>query len=550
MNQRKTAPAEIRTSSSVAAAASCDRTVPRMLQRQAERQPDRPLLAMGEIRWTHAQAADAAAALGAALRAAGIGRGERIALMCSNRAEALEVFLGCGWIGAVSVPINTASMAPQIRYFVENSGARVLVIEQDYVERLAELDFSKGPLETIWVIPSGGVHFVARKMAEVAAQPYPSLAQRTPAESVSPSEPLSILYTSGTTGPAKGVICSHAHYYWFGLNSARMLSVEPSDVLSTTLPLFHINALNTFAQASIIGCQVVIHPRFSASGFWKTVHACGGTVIYLLGAMVPMLLAQPLSAFERGHRVRVGLGGGAPGTAIDEFLARTGVPLVEGYASTETSVVIATPPECQRRGTMGWLQSGFQARVANELDEELPAGQAGELLLRADEPFAFSSGYFGMPDKTIEAWRNLWFHTGDRVVRDADGSFRFIDRMKDAIRRRGENVSSHEVEQALLSHPDVANAAVFPVRSDLAEDEIMAAVVAREGRPLEPATLARHCESRLPYFAIPRYFDIVADLPRTENGKVQKYKLREAGVTSTTWERLPSATASGRSRQA
>jgi crotonobetaine/carnitine-CoA ligase len=158
-------------------------------------------------------------------------------------------------------------------------------------------------------------------------------------------------------------------------------------------------------------------------------------------------------------------------------------------------------------------------------------------VLRADEPFAFATGYFGMPEKTVESWRNLWFHTGDRVVRDADGTFRFIDRIKDAIRRRGENISSYEVEQVLLSHPDVAAAAVYPVRSELAEDEVMAAIVLRPGCRPQPAELARHCETRLPRFCVPRYIDIVDELPRTENGKIQKYRLRERGVTASTWDR-------------
>jgi crotonobetaine/carnitine-CoA ligase len=222
---------------------------------------------------------------------------------------------------------------------------------------------------------------------------------------------------------------------------------------------------------------------------------------------------------------------------LQAFKARTGVTLLEGYGSTETNFVIATTPESKITGVMGTLRPGFHARVVDEHDVELPPGAAGELVLRADEPYAFATGYFGMAEKTVEAWRNLWLHTGDRVVREADGAFRFVDRIKDAIRRRGENVSSYEVEQVLISHPDVAAVAVYPVRSELAEDEVMAAIVAQpEGRP-DPADLARFCESRLPSFAIPRYIDILDELPRTENGKVQKYKLRERGVTRTTWDR-------------
>ena len=208
---------------------------------------------------------------------------------------------------------------------------------------------------------------------------------------------------------------------------------------------------------------------------------------------------------------------------------------------------------------MGWVRPGFDARVVDEHDVPLPDGEAGELVLRSDEPYAFATGYLGLPDRTVEAWRNLWFHTGDRVVREDDGAFRFMDRLKDAIRRRGENISSYEVEQVLLTHPAVAEVAVFPVRSELAEDEVMAAVILRSSGAEAPAgaspagpgqarthaitrdvaqALADHCATRLPKFAIPRYVDVVADFPRTANGKVQKFQLRERGVTPTTWDRL------------
>jgi crotonobetaine/carnitine-CoA ligase len=186
---------------------------------------------------------------------------------------------------------------------------------------------------------------------------------------------------------------------------------------------------------------------------------------------------------------------------------------------------------------MGRLFDGFHARVVDEDDNEVPDDTPGELLLRADEPFAMASGYFGMADKTVEAWRNLWLHTGDRVVRDNKGYYRFIDRTKDSIRRRGENISSFDVEKVLMSHPSVEIAAVFPVPSDLAEDEVMTAVVVKAGAALDGAELIRFCEGRLSYFAIPRYVDFVSELPRTESGKVQKFKLRERGRSAKTWDR-------------
>jgi crotonobetaine/carnitine-CoA ligase len=533
--------------------APAERTLPVLLRRQAERHGDRPCLEMAGARWRHADAAAAVARVGAALHAAGIGRGDRVALMGGNRVETLEVFLACGWIGAISVPINSASMGPQIGYFLADSGARLLVIEARYLDRLQTAELAGCRLEAIWVVDEPGrddratTAHAAPRIAigapglvadgPIAVDAFQRATTPIDAAPVGPGDPLAILYTSGTTGLAKGVICPHAQYLAWGEHSARILDLRPDDVLCTTLPLFHINALNTYAQAAWIGARVVYLERFSASGYWPAVAAAGATVIYLLGAMVPMLLARSEDASERAHRVRTGLGPGVPAAAGLDFERRTGVRLLEGYGSTETNFVIATSPDSPRRGVMGWLQPGFDARVVDADDVEVPEGTAGELVLRADAPFAFASGYFHKAEQTVEAWRNLWFHTGDRVVRDADGAFRFIDRIKDAIRRRGENISSYEVEQVLLSHPAVAEAAVFPVRSELAEDEVMAALVARPPHAIDPAAIAHHCETRLPRFAIPRYLDVVDELPRTANGKVQKFVLRERGVGAATWDR-------------
>ncbi len=509
------------------------RTLPRMLGEQAGRHGDRPLLTIGSKTWTFRDAADVAACRAGALVAAGVTKGDRVALLLANRFELMEMVLACGWIGAIAVPINTAAMGPQIEYFLENSGARVLVIEGDLLPRLGHVDMIRLALQCVWTV--GAVPGDARD--RVAIEPLPAPGPPVPAADLRPGDTLAILYTSGTTGPSKGVMCPHAQYYWWGANSIELLEITADDVLATTLPLFHINALSSFAQALLSGARMVLHERFSASAFWPATAQSGATVVYLLGAMVPILLARPRSADEREHRVRVVLGPGVPPDMIAAFRERTGIPILEGYASTETNFIIGAKIDGQKPGTMGRIRAGYQARVADDDDVEVAPGQAGELLLRADEPFAFATGYFGMAGKTVEAWRNLWFHTGDRVVRDADGHFRFLDRLKDAIRRRGENISSYEVEQVLLSHPAVAMAAVFPVRSELAEDEVMAALVIKDGCSLDPVDLMKFCEPRMAYFSIPRFLDFVAELPRTENGKVQKFRLRERGVGESTWDR-------------
>jgi carnitine-CoA ligase len=510
-----------------------ERTLSTMLLRQAKRIPDRPLVSAGGVTLTYAQTCDLAARAAAALKSAGIGAGERVALICSNRMEFFELLLGCTWLGAALVPINVASRGPQLQHILSNSGARLLVIEDAYAQNLSMLDASALAVKMIWSIGEaantrmGALQAVAMPRVDAAIAPVP----------LRPSDLAIILYTSGTTGPSKGVCCPHAQYFWWSVNTAALLELDANDVLCTSLPLFHTNALNTFYQAVLIGGSVRFEKRFSASGFYSALSRHRATVTYLLGAMVPILLSRTVLAEEHEHTVRRALAPGVPQQFHAEFTRRTGIRLLDGWGSTETNFVLGATVDRQRPGTMGPVFAGFQARVVDEDDNEVADGNPGELVVRADDPFAFASGYFGTPEKTVEAWRNLWFHTGDRVVRETDGYFRFMDRLKDAIRRRGENISSFEVEQVLLSHPNVANAAAFPVRSQLAEDEVMAAVILHPGQTLSPPDLIEFCKPRLPYFAVPRFLEFMQELPTTENGKVQKYKLRERGVTAAAWDR-------------
>jgi carnitine-CoA ligase len=509
------------------------RSLPVMLQRQAEKHGDKPLVRAGDRIFTFAEMPALAARAASRLRLAGIGREDRVALMCSNRAEFIEMLLGCGWLGAILVPINTAARGPSLHHILANSGARLLVMESGLLGALALVDLSSLALERIWLIDSPRADALLPRIAG----PYPEADAATPAATLRPGDLLAILYTSGTTGLSKGVCCPHAQFFWWGLNTSHLLGIGEDDVLCTTLPLFHTNALSSFFQALIAGATVNYEPCFSASGFFKALAARRATVTYLLGAMVPILLSRTASEEERGHRTRIALAPGVPGQRHAEFVARTGIALLDGYGSTETNFVIGARIERQKPGYMGPVFEGFVARVVDEDDNDVPDGEPGELVLRADAPFAFATGYFGAPEKTVEAWRNLWFHSGDRVIRQHDGYFKFVDRLKDVIRRRGENVSSFEVEQVLLSHPEVAIAAVFPVRSELAEDEVMAAVVKQPTSHLSEVDLIRFCESRMAYFAVPRYLEFFSALPVTENGKIQKYKLRERGVTKGTWDR-------------
>ena len=516
--------------------APADRTLPRMLQRQAERFGERLLFVAGAVRWTCADALRTAAAYGAALQHAGVQTGDRVALLCSNRAEFMQVVLGCAWIGAVAVPVNTASRGSQLQHILSNSGARLLVAEADglqAVRALAVLGADALPLQSIWLLDAP----TAGEAGEAGCTPFPAEpAEAAAPAAVRPGDTLLILYTSGTTGLSKGVCCPHAQFFWWGAHSGSLLGLGEGEVLLTTLPLFHTNAMNAFFQALLSGSTLVVEKRFSASAFWESLVRHRATVTYVLGAMVPILLSKDRTPHDRAHRVRIALAPGVPPQFHAQFTERFGMRLLDGYGSTETNFVIGLDAE-QRPGSMGRIGPGFEACVADEDDNPLPPGQPGELLLRARDPYAFATGYFGMPDKTVEAWRNLWFHTGDRVVCDADGYYSFMDRLKDAIRRRGENISSYEVEQVLLSHPAIAVAAVYPVKSEMAEDEVMTAIVLREGASLDAVALMQFCEPRMAYFAVPRFVEFMAQLPATENGKIQKFKLRERGTSEHTWDR-------------
>jgi len=512
-----------------------DRTLPAMLTRQARRYGARPLVVAGDVSVSFEEAVPLAARFAGTLAAAGIRPGDRVALMCGNRAEFIESFVGCAWLGAIAVPLNTASRGPQLAHFLQNSGARLLIIEAELLDALSHVELDATALERVWLIGDSAPS--PQPPEGVTVAPLPPRSDAIAPAAIDPAHTLAILYTSGTTGPSKGVCCPHAQYFWWGLNGIRNLELREGDVLSTCLPLFHTNALGTFHQALLCGATFVAEPRFSASRFWQRLIERQATVTYLLGAMVPILLSKPTSPDERRHTVRCALAPGVPANLHRAFAERTGIALLDGYGSTETNFVIGATAAEHRPGFMGAVRDGFAARVADATGADAKPGDPGELIVRADAKLAFATGYFEMPEKTAEAFRDGWFHTGDRVTRETDGYFRFVDRLKDAIRRRGENISSFEVEQVLLSHPEVGNAAVFPVPSELAEDEVMAAVVRRPGSRLSESALCAFCRPRLAAFAVPRFIEFVDALPTTESGKVQKYKLRDRGVTGRTWDR-------------
>jgi crotonobetaine/carnitine-CoA ligase len=490
-------------------------TIPALLISAAERFGERPFLRADGVTRTYGQSAEAAAGMAGALAARGVRRGDRVAVMAANRLEFVDLLLGCAWLGAVLVPLNTGLRGQGLRHALAVAEPPYLVTEPEYAERAAEA----GHRGRIWLI--GLDHPSPRESEPIAPAP------------VRPHDTAAILFTSGTTGPSRAVLCPHAQFGWWGLNVSDSLRLTCDDVLYTCLPLFHTNALNALAQAMVAGAAYTLGPRFSASRYWTQVAEADATVLYLLGAMVPMLMAQPPGPQDRAHQAWRALSPATPAHLWEPFRERFGVTLVDGFGSTETNLVIGTGVGDCRPGYMGTVRDGFCAQVVDERLDPVPDGTPGELLVRSHRPLAFSTGYVGAPPEPPGSWRR----TGDRVVRDPGGWYRFVDRIKDVIRRRGENISSHDVEAAVRTHPAVAEAAAFPVPSDLAEDEVMVALLVRPGHTLDPDDLVRHCERELPPFAVPSYIETLPELPLTETGKIRKVALRERGVTATTWRR-------------
>ncbi len=509
-----------------------ERCLPALLHRQAQRYGERRFVEIDGCELSFSQCRDEAARFAGSLQVAGVSRGDRVAIMLGNRVEFIRAFMGCLWLGAIAVPLNTALRGAQLAHPLHNSGARLLVTESKLAVHLAAL--SAPALERVWWVDDPP----ARLPDGIHCQPMPAGADPLCLQSFAPGDPCAILYTSGTTGPAKGVIYPSEQLYWWAALMAQMSAITAKSVSFTTLPLFHIHALSSLVQCLIHGARCIIAGRFSASRYWAQAAAAGATHGCLVGAMGSMLLAQPPSTDDRAHTLHTIFASSLRSSVWAEVSARFGVPRrVGGYGSTESNAVFFADSGWEVQGQMGHVVPGFQAQVVDEHDCPVPDGHAGQLVMRADIAFAFASGYWGHDKATFESWRNLWFHSGDLVVRATDGRFRFVGRLKESIRRRGENISPWEVEQALISHPAVSDAAAFGVPSALGDEEVMAVLVLRDGAQLGPQTLLAHLDGRLAHFAIPRFIEFADKLPLTDTGKIQRTLLRERGVSAATWDR-------------
>jgi crotonobetaine/carnitine-CoA ligase len=535
-----------------------DWTLATVLRYHAAHRPDAVFLDLPEegLTFTYADCLAQAESVADRLAEAGAAPGDRVLVMAANSSQFLRTWLGTGVGGTIEVPINTAYEGGFLEHQMAVSTPRWAVIDDVQASKFLAVADAATAVEKFWVVDTGsraraldllrGAGWQAAPWEELSAGACPGARFSTPP----PHAQASIFFTSGTTGPSKGVAMPHAQMYFFGQEVVSLQRLTPDDVYFTCTPLFHGNAQFMAAYPALIaGARLVCRPRFSASRWADQLRESRVTATNLIGVMMDFIWKQPGRPDDADNVLRTVFAAPTASSIVDGFKARFGIEaFTEVFGLTETSAPILSPYGEDRPAGAAGLQAvdWFDVRLVDpETDREVPVGEVGELVVRPKHPWTCSMGYFGMPEKTAEAWRNLWFHTGDALRKDADGWFYFVDRYKDALRRRGENISSYEVEQGLLSHPAVLEVAVIGVAADseAGEDEVMAVVVA--SAPVTAEELWQWCDGRVPAFAIPRYVRIVDTLPKTPSEKVQKAQLRDQGITSDTSDRTAASAAAG-----
>lgn len=522
-----------------ALAAGAARVPPRcvlrdLLHDQAQASPDAVYAAFenGET-WTFRETLAQVRRAAAGLAALGVRQGDCVALWLAHGPLALRTWFAVNYLGAVAVPVNLAYKGRLLERVLENSRAKLMVLEGHLVARLQAIERA----DLACLVTVGEVHGDApaglRRVDEAALHAAGSEPPEPPVP-VRATDLQVILYTSGTTGPSKGVLCSYLHLWTSGHN---VYFLGAQDRYMVNLPLAHVSGVLPCMLMLALGGSIAVVERFQTDRFWEQIHRCQATFVILLGAMAKFLLSQPLCAEEqRSPLTKMLL---LPfDMPIAPMRQRWGVDVYTSFNMTEVCCPIMSAPNPEALGSCGRLRPGIEARIADTEDFEVADGTVGELLLRTDGPWAFSHGYHRDAEATARAWRNGWFHTGDAFRRDADGNYYFVDRLKDTIRRRGENISSFEVEAELLAHAAVQEAAVVAVPSEVGEDEVLAVVTLKPGSTLDPAELLRFLVPRMAHFMVPRYVRVVDELPKTPTLKIEKHLLRQQGLQAPgVWDR-------------
>jgi carnitine-CoA ligase len=495
---------------------------------------DLALVGTSGERLTYAELHDQTQRAARLLQTLGVAPGDRVATMLDPTAEYAVTMLASAWAGAIEVPVNTDYKGFYLEQVMRETGVRVAVIHGRFLPRLAEIDLPE--LQHVIVVgdddspvPDG-----------VARHRFDSFRELDPAPRVPRSEEdlLFVLYTSGTTGPSKGAMHSNRSALRTAQVWVDLPQLTADDIGYSFLPFFHVTARSAiFIPLMVVGGSTVLKERFSVSSFWDDIRRYGATFTMYMGAIIHLLYKQDPRPDDGDNPLRAAGGAAAPPDIAADFIRRFGCELYEVFGMTEIGTATAGHYGHNTPGSVGRPFDHLQIRIHDEHDQSLPADAPGEIVVRPESPHAIFQGYWQRPEETLKSFRNLWFHTGDLGKLTPQGEIVFLDRVKDSMRRRGENISSFEVERSVNAHPAVLETAAYPAASEVTEDEVMVAVVARANAALDPAELLQFCAETMPRFAVPRYVRVMEALPKTPTARVQKHLLRAAGVTPDTVDR-------------
>jgi crotonobetaine/carnitine-CoA ligase len=513
-----------------------DRVVTRDLMDRFEREcPDKVYIEFGDNgeQWTYRDLRTMVIQTAIGLQQLGVAQGDHVLVWLPNSREHLRVFFAINYLGAVFVPINTAYKGAVLAHVIDNADAKLAIVHADLAPRLEDVPLAS--LKAAVVVgerracPGLPTHFYADVLLPESGTLAPL------ARPIEPWDSQSIIYTSGTTGPSKGVLSSYLHIYT-NAGPETWTCVTGEDRFLVNMPLFHIGGMGVVFVMFVRGGSVSFIDRFDTATFLDTVRRTQTTATFLLGVMASFLEKLPERADDADTPLRLVFMVPLAGD-IAAFSKRFGCEVYTIFNMTEISTPIISEPNPLVRGTCGKQRAGVDVRLVDDHDCEVPIGTVGEMLVRTDRPWGMNSGYYKNPSATAAAWRNGWFHTGDAFRKDAEGYYYFVDRKKDAIRRRGENISSFEVEADVLAHPAVREVAAIGVPNEMSEEDVLVVVAPVDGHLIDPAALLDFLRPRMAHFMIPRYVRVLPELPKTATSKVMKHELRQQGVTADTWDR-------------
>jgi crotonobetaine/carnitine-CoA ligase len=506
-----------------------------LIEHQAKTIGDKPYILYEDHQISYGQFDQATCRAANGLSKQGANPGDGVAILMGNCPEFLYLFYGMPRAGFYSVPMNVALKADGLRFILTNSDVKYLVVDDTLYQNFAILDNPVGAIEKVFV----------RRTSD-APLPHGTLGIEELMDG-SPDKPdyeidsdaiSSLLYTSGTTGFPKGVVNRNSGINIEGMKALAGFMYQPNDVLYTALPLFHANALFlTAGFAMLAGLSFGLEKRFSASGFWDSVRRFNATTFNALGAMIPILMKQPQKADDADNPIRLVFTAACPANLWEAFEKRFKVKIWEGYGAVDGGGILSFNFGDAPVGSIGKIATAEEWKLIDDNGNDVPVGETGELIAKTRDKKTGNVEYYNNPEASKKKVRDGWVYSGDYFYADMDGNLYFVDRKSDCMRRRGENISSFEVENMVEKHPDVAECAAFGVPSELGEDDVMIWVKPAPGATLDLKGLMQHCADNMAYFMVPRYVDVVDEIPRTGTLRVQKAEMKKQGVTDRTWDR-------------